>query len=601
MDLNQFRQQYPQYDDIDDETLVNSLHEKFYSDIPKDEFRERIRPIEETAGVVEGFVGGTKRYLSSIQTGLTAPFTSGEEASVEGIEREKKITERSATSLENVKRTFKDEGLRAAAGEVISQAPAAIAEQSPILASIYGGFRLVKNVPGPVGVAARIITPMLPIFFSMAGSNMQRKAEEDIAQGRDVDVNEIGAYATAFGQTAVERTALALSGVARLLGLSAVKETGTEVAERLAKESLTKAITKGTAKFAAFEIPTEVSQQMMERYYAGLSLTDDDAMNEYAETAFAVSLMSPIGSFAGYRQRSDAKAIADPVNKDPGIQYNDTKDNEEKDTKELNETADKDLELKQKGDALLNADLDPEKMPVGPTEEEILIEEQRKIMEEQSALTDEQVDEIAAQEGITGPEVAEFDEAAFRSQLKPNSTEMSAKEQKSYLDSGVLPESYVQREIDKEKRRIENEQKQTGPGASLKKGVGAGIAASVSAADPSTMEDSAKATEEFVGTPVDDSISNTGRVVGGKRRVDPTLDKKEKTKFDKKEEKQRKKLEKRREKIIEREATDEEYNIDKPNLVDERTKIRINDFDSPLDTNEDKQKISQEVQSLAKN
>jgi len=600
MDLNQFRQQYPQYDDIDDETLVNSLHEKFYSDIPKDEFRERIRPIEETAGVVEGFVGGTKRYLSSIQTGLTAPFTSGEEASVEGIEREKKITERSATSLENVKRTFKDEGLRAAAGEVISQAPAAIAEQSPILASIYGGFRLVKNVPGPVGVAARIITPMLPIFFSMAGSNMQRKAEEDIAQGRDVDVNEIGAYATAFGQTAVERTALALSGVARLLGLSAVKETGTEVAERLAKESLTKAITKGTAKFAAFEIPTEVSQQMMERYYAGLSLTDDDAMNEYAETAFAVSLMSPIGSFAGYRQRSDAKAIADPVNKDPEIQYNDTKDNEEKDTKELNETADKDLELKQKGDALLNADLDPEKMPVGPTEEEILIEEQRKIMEEQSALTDEQVDEIAAQEGITGPEVAEFDEAAFRSQLKPNSTEMSAKEQKSYLDSGVLPESYVQREIDKEKRRIENEQKQTGPGASLKKGVGAGIAASVSAADPSTMEDSAKATEEFVGTPVDDSISNTGRVVGGKRRVDPTLDKKEKTKFDKKEEKQRKKLEKRREKIIEREATDEEYNIDKPNLVDERTKIRINDFDSPLDTNEDKQKISQEVQSLAK-
>ena len=128
MDLNQFRQQYPQYKDIDDETLANSLYDKFYSDkIPKDEFLERIRPVEETAGVVEGFVGGTKRYLSSIQTGLTAPLTSGEEASIEGIEREKKITERSATSLENVKRTFKDEGLRAAAGEVVSQVPGAIA------------------------------------------------------------------------------------------------------------------------------------------------------------------------------------------------------------------------------------------------------------------------------------------------------------------------------------------------------------------------------------------------------------------------------------------------------------------------------------------
>ena len=725
MDLNQFRQQYPQYNDIDDETLVNSLHEKFYSDIPKDEFLEKIRPIEETAGVGEAFVGGTKRFLSTIGTGLAAPFTSGEEASVEGIEREKKITERSATSLENVKQAFKQDGITGAAGEVVSQVPGAIAEQSPILASIYGGFQLVKNVPGPMGAAARIITPMLPIFFSMAGSNMQRKAEEDIAQGKDVDINEVGAYATAFGQTAVERVGLALSGVTRLLGLSALKETGTEAAERLARQSLTEAITKGTAKFAAFEIPTEVSQQMMERYYAGLSLSDDDAMNEYAETAFAVSLMSPIGSFAGYRQRSGAKAIADPVDQDGEVKTNAVKDNEEKDDKELIKDSEEDIKLKEKGDALLNASLDPEKMPVGPTEEEILIEEQRKIMEEQNALTDEQVDKIAAQEGIIGSEVAGFDEAAFRSQLKPNSAEMSAEEQKSYMDTGVLPESYVQRKVDEEKKRVvipevvkpegpevtkptvgkkstfflpdgtteevevvgisedsgrilvrdkNNEESMvdyakystTNPldpsfeieGFEIKPGVYSfrvdsltdkqldsitmRVETKLKAQQANNMPGAAtferqlnalkaereRRTENVQGqttrpntsgpgntgggstTPVDgrpkdakkivapvgDAVDNTESTSGGAASTATGLD----STLSKKEQAKRKKLEKQKLKLIEQAAIENEYNIDTPQNVKKRIKIRESEFNSPLDTNEDKQKINQEINSLAK-
>jgi hypothetical protein len=65
MDLNQFRQQYPQYNDIDDETLVNSLYDKFYSDkISKQEFLEKIKPTppEPDANVgdfFESLFGGT--------------------------------------------------------------------------------------------------------------------------------------------------------------------------------------------------------------------------------------------------------------------------------------------------------------------------------------------------------------------------------------------------------------------------------------------------------------------------------------------------------------------------------------------------------------
>lgn len=40
--LAEIRQKYPQYSDIDDATLADALHKKFYSDMPKDEFDQKI-------------------------------------------------------------------------------------------------------------------------------------------------------------------------------------------------------------------------------------------------------------------------------------------------------------------------------------------------------------------------------------------------------------------------------------------------------------------------------------------------------------------------------------------------------------------------------
>jgi hypothetical protein len=40
--LQEFRQKYPQYDDMNDQQLVDSLHNKFYQDIPKDQFYQKI-------------------------------------------------------------------------------------------------------------------------------------------------------------------------------------------------------------------------------------------------------------------------------------------------------------------------------------------------------------------------------------------------------------------------------------------------------------------------------------------------------------------------------------------------------------------------------
>ena len=49
---------------------------------------------EGTAGFFEGIVGGTKNILSGSQTAVEAPFISGEEAALRGIERQKNRTER---------------------------------------------------------------------------------------------------------------------------------------------------------------------------------------------------------------------------------------------------------------------------------------------------------------------------------------------------------------------------------------------------------------------------------------------------------------------------------------------------------------------------
>ena len=57
---------------------------------------------------------------------------------------------------------------------------------------------------------------------------------------------------------------------------------------------------------ALAEIPTEVAQQMIERAQAGLSLTDQDALNECGQTAYQVGLLGPIGAAGRLAERGAA-------------------------------------------------------------------------------------------------------------------------------------------------------------------------------------------------------------------------------------------------------------------------------------------------------
>jgi hypothetical protein len=254
----------------------------------------------QTAGIGEAIKGGTKRLVESIRTGIEAPFIGGEEAATKGLARQEAITERPAASLDEIKRIYEQKGFLPAAKEAISQIPAGIAEQAPFIGTMIGGARLgamVGGVPGAIAGAA------LSPFLSAAGSNIERQAQEDIKSGRPIDINRARAYMAAIPQAALDVGAMEL-GLGRALGIS---KMGTEASQKLAEESLKKAVTVGIGKTALAEVPTEVTQQMLERYQAGLSLTDPEAIKEYKDTMYQAVLLSPLGGIARMSERGEAQ------------------------------------------------------------------------------------------------------------------------------------------------------------------------------------------------------------------------------------------------------------------------------------------------------
>ena len=262
-----------------------------------------------TAGPVEAAIGSTKRLASSALTGVQLPFGASE-AAMEGISRQKDITEKPAGSLEAVKQAYEQRGFLPAAKEVITQIPGVIAEQIPLVGSMYAGAKAGAMLPVPpqlkpyTALAGSILGPLI----SYAGSSAERKAEEQIAKGEKVDIGAAGAFASGAGQAALDRLSLGLSGLSRVFGVSA-KDLASEAGQKIAKESFATALAKGTLKTELAEIPTEIAQQAIERYYAGLPITGEDALKEYGEIAYQTSLMGPLGGAGRVYERGEQRDI----------------------------------------------------------------------------------------------------------------------------------------------------------------------------------------------------------------------------------------------------------------------------------------------------
>lgn len=266
-----------------------------------------------TGGMGEAMRGTTKRMLSSGRTALESVIDP-DKAAVAGLERQQSMTEKPGGSWAEVQRIYDEQGALPAAWEGIKQAPAVIAGQVPQLAGMWGAGKLAAAVTPPVlpvvGPFAKPIAGVLGGLASLAipqtGTNIERQAQVQQEAGLPVDVSMAKAVPAAVGSAALDQVALMAGGLGKVLGLS-FKELGTVTAQKLAEETLLKAVTKGVGKTALSEMPTEVTQQMLERAQAGLSLTTPDAIQEYADAAFQAGLMSPLGGLGGVSARSQAK------------------------------------------------------------------------------------------------------------------------------------------------------------------------------------------------------------------------------------------------------------------------------------------------------
>src|SRR5437879_6223061 len=94
--IAEVRSQYPQYSDMSDVELAGALHDKFYSDMPADQFAEKIglKPdkyqqaaIDERAAVNPGDAGYTRRLAHGATLGADSTILAGLETPLEMVKR----------------------------------------------------------------------------------------------------------------------------------------------------------------------------------------------------------------------------------------------------------------------------------------------------------------------------------------------------------------------------------------------------------------------------------------------------------------------------------------------------------------------------------
>jgi hypothetical protein len=214
-------------------------------------------------------------------------------------------------------------GIYGGAKELVRQVPLALAQQAPNLALMAGTAKAgamagTAAAPflGPLAPAAPVVGGILGAFapsaLSQLGSNVARQTQEN--PDTPVDMGRAGTAAVVQGGLETVATAVPLGKtlIGKLLGpqvekmLATTGAKGISQAEKLAAEKLMPLLAKGTAVGILAEVPTEVTQSMLERWQAGKDLFSPDAIGEYKETAYQTSLLGPLGAAGRYVDRGAA-------------------------------------------------------------------------------------------------------------------------------------------------------------------------------------------------------------------------------------------------------------------------------------------------------
>jgi hypothetical protein len=250
--------------------------------------------------------------IAGIGLGLKSALGMKPEASAQAEQIRKEKGEDKGVpgiSFEELQKTYGDKGLL----EALKKTPAYVSEQilqsAPSMALPLAAGAGAAAVSGPL---APVVGPLAGIGtygLQQFGSFMRRQAEEG-ATGETLDPAKAGiaaAVSAPIGYFA-DRLTLGLGKIPeKILG----KEVAAELAKRTGANVGTRAATGATLGIIA-ESPTEVLEQMAERWQAGLPLNDEDAIREYKEAFFGAAAVGGVGGAAGHAMKK-----AQPVSKPP--------------------------------------------------------------------------------------------------------------------------------------------------------------------------------------------------------------------------------------------------------------------------------------------
>jgi hypothetical protein len=254
----------------------------------------------EDIGFVERNIGAAKRGVEQLSDtfgglGLAGTALTGTEAEtaakMQQIKREQAIPQETpGYTAADIERIYKEKGLLSAAGSVPSYITEQVLQSAPSMAGPLAAGAAATAISAPLGPAAPVVGALVGIGtygVQQFGNFLTRQAVEK-KDAKELDLLKAAGTAAATAPLGyfADRFTAGLGGLG-------TKKAGEEILKELSARQVAAKVGKRAAAGATAgiiaEAPLEVLEQAAERYQAGLSLTGDDAANEYKEAFFGAA------------------------------------------------------------------------------------------------------------------------------------------------------------------------------------------------------------------------------------------------------------------------------------------------------------------------
>jgi len=278
---------------------------------------------QKEATIGSQFMGGVKQAGSDYGTFVESLGSqeAANQAAIAAAKRQEEIQREvgHVSGSKEVGQAYNKNGVLAAAGEVASQMPGAIASSgaqmgTAMAGNVAGGAAGSALFPGlgtALGAYAGGFAALFPQFYS---ENLATQARKAIERGEKVDVSRVQAGVAATGQAALEEAGVVYAyGKNFLKGLfgkipttAAEKEIATQALVASAQSTM-KSVATGMGKVALEESFVNPAQDVLERWQSGQDLFSKEAIEGYGEAVYGSLLQSPMGAGAGFQQNRAAR------------------------------------------------------------------------------------------------------------------------------------------------------------------------------------------------------------------------------------------------------------------------------------------------------